>query len=142
MNACCTGPFPAFVEDADDEDDEPYTNSEVPTDAESDGPDDFDFPDEPLEEGNRIWATGLFPQAEHIRATATISQRLVEGFRQNTEPAGDERVPPYITTIFSKYRTNQTTALTTQPFVRHLLYTLYLGQCPVDSLKSYSAFFL
>ena len=62
--------------DADDkDDDEPYANSEVPTDAESDGPDDFDFPDEPLEEGDRIWATGLFPQAEHIHATATVWQR-------------------------------------------------------------------
>ena len=39
-----------------------------------------DFPDEPLEEGDRIWATGLLPQAEHIRATATVSQRLAEGF--------------------------------------------------------------
>ena len=74
VNACRTGPFPAFIEDADNEDDKPYTNSEVPTDAESDGPDDFDFPDEPLEEGDRIWVTGLFPQAKHIRTATTISQ--------------------------------------------------------------------
>jgi len=39
-----------------------------------------DFPDEPLEEGDQIWATGLFPQAKHICATATVSQQLAEGF--------------------------------------------------------------
>jgi len=49
-----------------------------------------DFLDEPLEEGDRIWATGLFPQAEHICATATVFQRLVEGFRQNSQPADHE----------------------------------------------------
>src|SRR5467141_2896782 len=43
VNACRTGPFPAFVENADNEDDEPYANSEMPTDTESDDPDDFDF---------------------------------------------------------------------------------------------------
>ena len=40
VNACCTGPFPVFVEGADDEDDEPYTNPELPSDTESDGPPD------------------------------------------------------------------------------------------------------
>src|SRR5467141_14754 len=69
VNTCRTGPFPAFVEDADDEDDESYANSEMPTDTESDDPDDFGFTDKPLEEGDRIWATGLFPQTEHVRAT-------------------------------------------------------------------------
>ena len=54
MNTCRTGPFPAFVEDADNEDDEPYVNSKVPTDAELDGTDDYDFPDKPLEEGDHI----------------------------------------------------------------------------------------
>jgi len=73
INTCRTGPFPAFVEDADEEDEAEPTPEQFP-DPEA------DFPDEPLEEGNRIWATGLFLQAEHIRATATVSQRLAEGF--------------------------------------------------------------
>jgi len=73
INTCQTGPFPAFVEDADEEDKAELTPEQFP-DPEA------DFPDEPLEEGDQIWATGLFPQAEHIRATATVSQRLAEGF--------------------------------------------------------------
>jgi len=69
INTCWTGPFPAFIEDDDEEDE-----TEQSPDPEA------DFLDEPLEEGNWIWATGLFPQVEHIRATATVSQRLAEGF--------------------------------------------------------------
>jgi len=63
INACQTGPFPAFVEDADEEDEA------EPTPKRSPNPE-ADFPDEPLEEGDRIWATGLFPQVEHIRCHA------------------------------------------------------------------------
>jgi len=73
INTCRTGPFPAFVEDADKEDEAEPTPEQFP-DPEA------DFPDELLEEGDRIWATGPFPQAEHIHATATVSQRLAEGF--------------------------------------------------------------
>jgi len=87
INACQTGPFPAFVEDADEEDETEPTPEQFP-DPEA------DFPDEPLEEGDQIWATGLFPQAEHIRATATVSQRLAEGFRQNSQPS--ECIPPHL----------------------------------------------
>jgi len=85
INACRTGPFPAFVEDADEEDEAEPTPKPTP-DLEA------DFPDEPLKEGNRIWATGLFPQAEHIHATATVSQRLAEGFRQNSQPTDHEKI--------------------------------------------------
>jgi len=87
INTCQTGPFPAFVEDADEEDEAKPAPKQSP-DPEA------DFPDEPLEEGNRIWAIGLFPQAEHIRATTTVSQRLVEGFRQNSQPADHEKHIP------------------------------------------------
>ena len=59
INACRTSPFPAFVEDADEEDEAELTSKQSP-DPEA------GFPDELLEEGDRIWATGLFPQAEHI----------------------------------------------------------------------------
>ena len=68
INSCRTGPFPAFVEDADDEEDKPAAELPQPSDSSFEM-----FPDEPLEEGDRIWATGLFPQAEHIRATSTVS---------------------------------------------------------------------
>ena len=81
VNTCCMGPFPVFVEDADNEDDEPYVNPEPPSDAELDGSSDCDSPVKPLEEGNCIWAMGLLPQAEQIRATAMVSQGLAEGFR-------------------------------------------------------------
>jgi hypothetical protein len=39
-----------------------------------------------LEEGDRVWATGLLPKAKYIQATSTISQRLAETFAKNTEP--------------------------------------------------------
>ena len=39
-----------------------------------------------LEEGDRIWATGLLPEAEYIQATSTIRQRLAKNFAKNTEP--------------------------------------------------------
>jgi hypothetical protein len=61
-------PFPTASEDT--------PNCEPPT---SDIP--FD-----LEEGDRVWATGLLPEAEYIQATSIISQRLAENFVKNTEP--------------------------------------------------------
>src|SRR6266581_783901 len=76
INTCRMGPFPAFVEDADEEEDD----SKCPSDMERPSNVEPDDSDELLEEGDRIWAMGLFPQAEHIQASATVSQRLVEGF--------------------------------------------------------------
>ena len=55
INTCQTGPFPAFIEDADEEDEAELTPKQSP-DLEA------DFPDEPLEEGNLIWATRLSPR--------------------------------------------------------------------------------
>jgi len=99
INTCWTGPFPAFIEDADEED------KAEPTPEQSPDPE-ADFPDEPLEEGNRIWATGLFPQAEHIRTTATVSQRLAEEFQQNSQPMDHKKhIPPHLRdfhSVFSK----------------------------------------
>jgi len=96
INTCWTGPFTAFV----DEEDEAKLTPEQSPDPEA------DFPDEPPEEGDRIWATGLFPQAENIRATATISQWLAEGFRQNFQPADHEKhILPHLRdfhSVFSK----------------------------------------
>ena len=90
INACCAGPFPAFVEDTKDElkDGE----FEVPLEEKVEIP--LDEDDKPLEEGNCIWTMGLFPQAEQIQATSSISQRLVEGFRQNSILTNfDEHIP-------------------------------------------------
>jgi hypothetical protein len=61
-----------MVEDAEEEE----TSSDEPT--ASDIP--FD-----IEEGDRVWATGLIPEAQYVQATSTISQRLVEGFARNLE---------------------------------------------------------
>jgi hypothetical protein len=84
INACCTGPLPAFVEDVDDEDDGPE-------------PDPESTPEEQLEEGNRIWATRLLPEPEHIQASSTISQRLTKVFKRNSKPADYERhIPPHL----------------------------------------------
>jgi len=99
INTCQTGPFPAFVEDADEEDEAKPTPEQSPN-LEA------NFPDEPLEEGDRIWATRLFPQAEHIHATTMVSQRLLEGFQQNSQPADHgKHIPPYLCdfhSVFSK----------------------------------------
>ncbi len=102
INACCASPSPAFGKDARDElkDDE----FEVPLEEKVETP--LDKDDKPLEEGNCIWTTGLFPEAEQIQATTSISQRLAEGFRQNsTSMTFEERVPPHLPhfhSVFSK----------------------------------------
>ena len=57
----------------------PNTKFEAPLEEKVETP--LDKDDEPLEEGDRIWATGLFPEAEQIQATTSISQRLAEGFQ-------------------------------------------------------------
>jgi predicted aspartyl protease len=72
INACRSGSFPATLEDAEEEE----TSSDEPT--ASDMP--FD-----IEEGDRVWATGLIPEAQYVQATSTISQRLAEGFARNSE---------------------------------------------------------
>jgi hypothetical protein len=79
LNTCCTGPLPAFVEDTDEDNDN--TGSAFPI---ANG-------DKPLEEGDRIWAMGLLLPAEHIRATTMVSQRLAEGFKQNSKRLEDGR---------------------------------------------------
>ena len=95
INACWTGPFPAFVEDANEED-EPM--SELSPDPEA------DFPDEPLEEGDRIWATRLFSQVQHIRVTPTVPQRLAEGFHQDSQPMDHEKhIPPHLRDFHSAF---------------------------------------
>ena len=65
MNTCRSGSFPATVEDTDEEDEANIdpTTSDIPFD---------------IEEGDRVWATGLIPEAQYMQASSTISQRLAE----------------------------------------------------------------
>jgi len=83
------------VEDADE--DEPDFGPDVRPD---------DLPDEQLEDGDRIWATGLLPEPKYIRASSTISQRLAEAFKQNSElPDYEKHIPPHLRdfhSVFSK----------------------------------------
>jgi len=60
------------VEDADEEDE---ANAKLMV---SDIP--FD-----IEEGDRVWVTGLILEAQYIQASSTISQQLVEGFAKKTK---------------------------------------------------------
>src|SRR6266540_3781033 len=109
INACHAGPFPAFVKDAEDELED--GEFEVPLEEKVEVPIEekievlleekvetpLDEDDEPLEEGNCIYATRLFPEAEQIQVTASISQRLAEGFQQNSTLATfDECIPPHL----------------------------------------------
>src|SRR6267143_6826722 len=92
VDACRSGPLPAFVEDADDEDEE--ATADEPTDP----------LDELFEEGDRIWATGLLPEPEYIRASSTISQRLAEAFKGNSEPLDYEKhIPPHLRDFHSVF---------------------------------------
>jgi hypothetical protein len=93
INACRTGPLPAFVEDADDEDEDSAAADES-----------ADPSDEPLEDGDRIWATGLLPEPEYIRASSTISQRLAEAFKRNSEPLDYEKhIPAHLRDFHSVF---------------------------------------
>jgi hypothetical protein len=93
INACHTGPLPAFVEDVDDKDDELQ-------------PDPESTPEEQLKEGDRIWAPGLLPEPEHIQVSSTISQRLGEAFKRNSQLTDYEKhIPPHLCDfqlVFSK----------------------------------------
>jgi hypothetical protein len=89
VNACRSGPFPTATEDTS-KTSEGELVSDIPFD---------------LEEGDRVWATGLLPKAEYVQATSTISQQLAETFAKNTElhptlPTGGrgskDLVPDYV----------------------------------------------
>jgi hypothetical protein len=69
-------------------------------------PDPESIPEEQLEEGDRIWATRLLPEPEHIQASSTISQQLAEAFKWNSQLTGYEKhIPPHLRDfqlVFSK----------------------------------------
>jgi hypothetical protein len=68
ISRCAASPFPASVEDAEEEESD---TSEAPE----------------LAEGDRVFAAGLLPQHEEVRATSTMSQRLAEAHWHNSNPA-------------------------------------------------------
>jgi len=94
INACRAGPLPAFIEDADGEDEE----DEVP-DLEG-------FMEYEYEEGDHVWAASIPPEPEYIRATASVSQRLAEAFQKNSTPRDyANHIPPHLhdfDLVFSK----------------------------------------
>jgi hypothetical protein len=59
INACRTGPFPEMADEASKPEDEPPA-TDLPFD---------------LEEGDRVWATGLLPEVQYVQATSTISHK-------------------------------------------------------------------
>jgi hypothetical protein len=64
----------------------------------------FEDGDDPeIEEGDRMFAAGLHCSTAEIRATSTISQRLAEAFKRNSEPV--DGIPDYLhefDDVFSK----------------------------------------
>jgi hypothetical protein len=87
---CSTGPLPVMVEEDGDK---------LPALLK----DNEDEDDPEFEEGDRMFAAGLHRSTAEIRATSTISQRLAEAFKQNSEPI--DGIPDYLwefDDVFSK----------------------------------------
>ena len=63
-----------LTKEADDKDIAPSLNESLASD-----------PEDELEDGDRIFATGLSPPSENIRASGTTSQRLAEAFHKNSQ---------------------------------------------------------
>ena len=76
INAYHACPFSAFIEDAEDK----LKDGEFQVCLEEKVETPLNKDNKPLEEGDYIWATGLFSETEQIQATALISQKLAEGF--------------------------------------------------------------
>ena len=71
ISACRTGPF-STSQPAEETPEDELQVSYIPFD---------------LEEGDRVWATGLLSKAEYVQATSTIrTQQLAETFVKNTKP--------------------------------------------------------
>jgi len=68
---------------------------ELHTDSEEEEPEEAE---ELIEPGDRIFAIGLVPAPAEIRATSSVSQRLAEAFKCNSEASATSRwpVPEYL----------------------------------------------
>src|SRR5436190_9819246 len=82
VNACRAGPSPSLTPE-----------ESCPEDSDDPEPSDLPFD---LEEGDRVWVSGLLPDdaEEHINATSTISQRLAEGFKRTSAPIPEQTCRP------------------------------------------------
>src|SRR6266498_1373258 len=89
INAYHACPFSAFIEDAEDK----LKDGEFQVCLEEKVETPLNKDNKPLEEGDYIWATGLFSETEQIQATALISQKLAEGFRQNSTSVTFDELP-------------------------------------------------
>jgi RNase H-like domain found in reverse transcriptase/Reverse transcriptase (RNA-dependent DNA polymerase)/Integrase zinc binding domain/Chromo (CHRromatin Organisation MOdifier) domain/Retroviral aspartyl protease len=90
IRSCRAGPLPDVdigmegipelcVDHDDEEDDEPYEEDDL------------------LEEGDRLFTTNIPSEAEFIRASSNISQRLAEAFHKHTQPKTfHESVPTFL----------------------------------------------
>jgi len=85
---------------------EAVSNGPVPelhTDSEEEEPEEAE---EPIEPGDCIFAIGLVPAPAEIQATSSVSQRLAEAFKQNSESAPSGwSIPEYLKefdNVFSK----------------------------------------
>ena len=90
INTCRTGPFPAFIED----------EAEPTPDPEA------DLPDEPLEEGDRIWATGDTPRLCLAPENAHAPKHFIIAAHTHNRPASshafERRRPPKTLSVASK----------------------------------------
>ena len=71
------------------------SEGEIP-DLDRDDEDDEDV-DAEIEDGDRIFATGLHQPPEEIHAASTISQRLAEAFKRNRDSPDTKRDTPVLT---------------------------------------------
>src|SRR5882762_7678214 len=84
LRACHAGPMPT-VEDVAEDIPELYPDTEDDFGDGEDETDNAEAPDE-IEEGDRIFMTTVYDQAEFVRASSTTSQRLSEAFAKNSGP--------------------------------------------------------
>jgi hypothetical protein len=100
INACWSGAFPAMAEE--DEDESPHMDTdETDEEAQDTGPaldDDLDneVDNFTIEEDDHVFMVMVHPVNPHhlIRASSTVSGRLVEVFAKNSQPKGFEDIVP------------------------------------------------
>ncbi|KIJ31329.1 hypothetical protein M422DRAFT_131708, partial [Sphaerobolus stellatus SS14] len=98
---CRSGPHPALVEEADDDDDE----SDVKDDSPSATDDEANpvAPEDRFKEGDWLFYINLLTEEEFIRATQTVSSQLAEAHSKNVKV--QTHIPEYLREfedVFSK----------------------------------------
>ena len=123
VRTCSSGPTPDFAESLLDSE---LADETIPTFPSSQSPDNIE-----IEIGDRIWAHGLVPKAEEIRATGTTLQRLAEAFKANSD------AQPFALVVAKTLRTSKDTFATSQRCFRTKPFRGYpnraLGTTPSNS---------